>query len=48
LLDWFEVTAKLEYREGQRGIFVTCVLPYGEKWLPLEVVTTVFHEWQGQ
>lgn len=40
LLDWFEVKVKVEYREGQRGLFVTCVLPYGEKWLPLEVVTT--------
>jgi site-specific DNA recombinase len=48
LLDWFEVTAKIEYRHEQRGLLVTCVLPYGEKWLPLEVVTTVFHEEQGQ
>jgi DNA invertase Pin-like site-specific DNA recombinase len=42
LLDWFEVTVKIEYREGQRGLFVTCALPFGEKWIPLEFVTTAF------
>ncbi|HTP10240.1 MAG TPA: hypothetical protein VMP08_18430, partial [Anaerolineae bacterium] len=44
LLDWFEAKIKIEYREGQRGLFVTCVLPYAEKWLPLNIVTTVYHE----
>lgn len=40
LLKWLEMTAKIEYRNGQRGLFVTCILPYAEKWLPLEVVTS--------
>jgi site-specific DNA recombinase len=44
LLDWFEVTAKIEYREGKPGLFVTCILPYGEKWQALDIVPSALHE----
>lgn len=38
LLNWLEMTAKIEYRNGQRGLLVKCILPYAEKWLAVEVV----------
>lgn len=39
LLQWLKAEARIEYREGQRGLFMKCVLPYGEAWQALSTVT---------
>jgi hypothetical protein len=37
LVDMLDVKAQIEYRDGQRGIYATCVLAYADKWLPFAV-----------